>query len=109
MCGPDERSERKERKKFKVEGSARARYSSTFGSGCQEALFTGFAAQRTINSAPMQVVNARRRSNPAKRRSLDFDSSRDPRDIFRDLNISSSFSDSVDLECSLEDLLVVDY
>lgn len=43
------RTERKE-KKFEVEGSV-ARYSSTFGSGCQEALFTGFAAQRTINSA----------------------------------------------------------
>lgn len=52
----------REEKKFKVEGSV-ARYSSTFGSGCQEALFTGFAAERTINSTPMQVVNARQRSN----------------------------------------------
>lgn len=40
----------KKEQKFKVEGSA-ARYSSTFGSGCQGALFTGFAAERTINSA----------------------------------------------------------
>lgn len=52
----------REEKKFKVEGSV-ARYSSTFGSGCQGALFTGFAAERTINSTPMQVVNARQRSN----------------------------------------------
>lgn len=52
----------REEKKFKVEGSV-ARYSSTFGSGCQGALFTGFAAERTINSTTMQVVNARQRPN----------------------------------------------